>query len=90
MPPVGEPKKKRARHDWTLADKIWLLEFRCNNSNLTAAELGTELSMHVNELRTRNQARKVIPDRQEANFHSVVRTVEHLCSVCMCVSVVIA
>jgi hypothetical protein len=44
MPPISEPKPKRARNDWKLSEKIWLPNFRSNYPKLNAAELGVELT----------------------------------------------
>ena len=61
------PDKKRCRHDWTLPDKIWLLDFHSKNPKMDAVGIGKELSEHVNESRTRDQAEISPPGKSTVN-----------------------
>lgn len=61
------PKKKRPRHDWTIADKIWLLDFRAKSPKTNAVDLGVELAKHVNASRTRDQVQIAPPGKSTVN-----------------------
>jgi hypothetical protein len=44
-----EPQPKRARHVWTLGDKLWLLDYADNNPKVSNADLAKALARHLNE-----------------------------------------
>lgn len=63
------PASKRARHDWSLADKIWLLDYRDRNKQLklSSAKLGEALAEHLNSDRSADKVRISPPKKSTVN-----------------------
>lgn len=79
---TAQPNPKRARHDWSLADKIWLLDYARKNAHLGQIELGQVLARHLNEGRAADKIRidhhpsrpSLIGRRKKNSFASCMRT----------------
>jgi hypothetical protein len=46
----AQPAAKWARRDWTLSDKIWLLDYKKQNPKTNALELGQDLAEHLSKI----------------------------------------
>jgi Tc5 transposase DNA-binding domain len=64
-----QPASKRSRRDWTLADKIWLLDYRDKNKNQKpgAVSLGLALADHLNKSRSADQKPIEPPSKSTVN-----------------------
>jgi hypothetical protein len=51
----AQPAAKRGRRTWNIEDKIWLLDYKKQNSKTNALELGRALAEHLNKYRSREQ-----------------------------------
>lgn len=59
--------QKRARYDYTLLDKVWLLDYDVQNPGLNSYDLGNALADHVNSLRGPELPRVVPPGKSTVN-----------------------
>jgi hypothetical protein len=62
-----EPQSKRARHDWALGDKLWLLGYADNNPKVSNADLGKALARPLNENKPRDRAAFEPPSKQRVS-----------------------
>jgi hypothetical protein len=53
---------KRAGHNFTLTDKVWLLNHSERNPGIIATDLGVALAQHINSTRSKDQVS--IPNQQ--------------------------
>jgi hypothetical protein len=58
---------KRARHDFTLADKVWLLDYSERNPGINATDLGVALAQHINSTRSQDQVSIPAPKKSTVN-----------------------
>jgi hypothetical protein len=45
---MAQPRAKRTIRDWTLSEKIWLLDYFDRNPRVSAKDLGQALADHIN------------------------------------------
>jgi hypothetical protein len=67
MSEQDERTTKRARHAWSLADKIWLLDYRVANKTLSAVQLAEALAKHANFGRATDQVEVLVPGKSAVN-----------------------
>jgi hypothetical protein len=58
---------KRARHDFTLADKAWLLDYSERNPGINATDLGVALAQHINSTRSKDPVSIPAPKKSTVN-----------------------
>jgi hypothetical protein len=58
---------KGAKHGWSLADKIWLLDDGVVGKALSAVQLGEALAKHANEGRATNEGAAPAPGKSTVN-----------------------
>jgi hypothetical protein len=57
----------RARHDFTLADKVGLLDYSERNPGINATDLGVALAQHINSTRSKDQVSIPAPKKSTVN-----------------------
>jgi hypothetical protein len=67
MTDCDEPQSMRARHDWTLGNKLWLLDYADNNPTVSNADLGKALARHLNENNSRDCVAFEPPSKQRVS-----------------------
>lgn len=64
---MTEPTKKRLRHDFSLEEKLWLLDYRQQHPKVSATVLAKELAKHLNASRSKDQVEIAPPGKSTVN-----------------------
>jgi hypothetical protein len=64
---MAQPQAKRTRRDFTLSEKIWLLDYSDRNPRVSAKDLGQVLADHINSHRSSDQQAVPAPGKSTVN-----------------------
>jgi hypothetical protein len=64
---MPQPQSKRARHDFTLSEKVWLLDYSEKNPKVNAKDLSQALADYINRQRSVDQVPVSAPGKSTVN-----------------------